>query len=150
MAMRLAVLLPTVLLAGCGGMPFGLGMPADSQALLEGVDFTVQPGSAVAGQPVALSLHNGTAEPVAYNLCHGALEKLGADIWVPALSAANGCAPVSYTLEPGQQASAEAVLPAGLEAGEYRFVTRVNAPSGRWPLTQIRSDPIVVAAAGGD
>jgi hypothetical protein len=142
--MRLAALFPVLVLAGCGTL--GLGSRPQVQDAPAGLAYTVQPVAAVPGGSATLTLHNATGEPIGYNLCVGALERLGGGLWVPALSAANGCPPVSFTLAPGEQASAEATLPAGLEAGEYRFVTQVGA-TGHWPHAQVRSDRFTVAGS---
>jgi hypothetical protein len=146
--MRLAApVCAVVLLSGCGTL--GVGSRAEVNEAPAGLSYTVQPASALPGGSATVTLHNGTGEPVGYNLCVGALERHGGGLWVPALSAANGCPPDRYTLEPGQQASAEALLPPGLEAGDYRFVTTVDAPAGSWPLTQIRSDSFSIPEPQG-
>jgi hypothetical protein len=142
--MRLAALFPVLVLAGCGTL--GLGSRPQVQDAPAGLAYTVQPVAAVPGGNATLTLHNGTGEPIGYNLCVGALERLGGGLWVPALSSANSCPPLWHTLEPGQHASAEAALPAGLEAGDYRFVTKVDVPLGGWPEADVRSDPFTVAA----
>ena len=103
------------------------------------------PGSAVPGGSAVLTLRNGSSEAIGYNLCVGALERREADLWVPALSSANGCAPALSTLAPGEEASAEAVLPTGLGGGDYRFVTQVGL-AGDWARTQVRSESFTVEA----
>jgi hypothetical protein len=146
--MRLAAALCAVLLlSGCGTL--GIGSRPEVRDAPAGLNYTVQPASAVPGGSAILTLHNGTAEPIGYNLCVGALERRGGGLWVPALSAANACPPDRSTLEPGEQASAEAVLPPGLEPGDYRFVTTIDAPAGSWPLTQVRSDSFSIPEPQG-
>ena len=136
--MKVAVSLPfLVLLSGCAALPPGSGPPA-------GLDYTVQSATAAPGESVAVSLHNRSAAPIGYNLCIGALEQLRGPLWIPALSAANACPDTWSTLEPGQQATAEAPLPAGLGAGHYRFVTRLKVPPEGLPVTQVRSDPFSI------
>ena len=137
--MRVSVSLPIlVLLSGCAAVPSGSEAPA-------GLDYTVQSATAAPGESVAVSLNNRSAEPIGYNLCIGALEQLRGPLWIPALSAANACPDTWSTLEPGQQATAEAPLPAGLGPGDYRFVTRLKVPPGGLPVEQIRSDPFSIA-----
>ncbi len=147
--MRSFALLPAVVvLAGCGTL--GLGSRPEARDGPAGLAYTVQPVAAAPGGTAVLTLHNGTGEPIGYNLCVGALERLGGGLWVPALSAANSCPPEWHRLEPGQQASAEAALPPGLEAGDYRFVTKVDAPLGGWPEADVRSDAFNIAGTERD
>jgi hypothetical protein len=146
--MRFAVpLCAVLLLSGCGTM--GIGSRPDARGAPAGLSYTVEPTNAVPGGSATLTLRNGTGAPIGYNLCVAALERVGGGLWVPALSAANGCPPDRRTLEPGQQASAETTLPPALEAGDYRFVTTVDAPAGSWPLTQIRSDSFSIPEPQG-
>lgn len=127
-----------VLLSGCAATPLEPARPG-------GLEYTVDSAIAAPGESVAVSLHNRSAAPIGYNLCIGALERLRGPLWIPALSAANACPDTWTTLEPGQQASAEAPLPTGLGPGDYRFVTRLKVPPDGLPVTQVRSDPFSIA-----
>ena len=143
--MRVAASFPLLLLvAGCAASPAPFSDAPD------GLAYAVQPAAAVSGGSVALSLHNGSAEPVGYDLCIGALEQRRGPLWIPALSAARGCPDAWSTLEPGQQAAAEAPLPAPLAPGDYRFVTRLKVPPGGLPVEQVRSAPFSIVQEDGD
>src|SRR5690606_32918845 len=86
--MRFAAALSAVLLlCGCTAFPFMAG-PAEPRQVPAGLQFTVQPGAASPGGVTTLSLYNGGSEPIGYNLCAAALEKLGGGLWVPAVSLA--------------------------------------------------------------
>ena len=141
--MRTSTLLPAVLLlSGCGTL--GLGSREQLAEAPAGVAYSVQPGSAVPGGSAVVTLRNGSNEPIGYNLCIGALERREADLWVPALSSANACSPALSMLAPGEEASAETALPAGLEGGDYRFVTQVGL-AGNWARSQVRSESFSVS-----
>lgn len=146
--MRLAAVLSVaLLLCGCSASPFGSS--AQLRQVPDGLQLTAQPSSAAAGGSATLTLHNGAAEPIGHNLCFAALERLRGGLWVPAVSAAKGCPVVFSSLWPGQRASAQSPLPSTLVTDDYRFVTRVYAPLGSVPPEQVRSDRLVVFAAGG-
>jgi hypothetical protein len=141
--MRIAFAASVLSLAGCAATPFG--SEDVHQTTPAGLAYTVQSPSAAPDGRVALSLQNRSAAPIGYNLCVGALEQLRGPLWIPALSTAKACPEAWSTLEPGQRATSEAPLPAGLGPGDYRFVTRLKVPADGLPVTQVRSNPFSIA-----
>lgn len=132
-----AALSSVLLLCGCAS-PFG--SPAPMVQVTDGLQLAAQPSTAIASGSSALTLYNGAAAPIGQNLCFAALEQLRGGLWVPAVSVARNCPEVFHPLQPGQQASAEAPLPAAAEGGTYRFVTRVHVPLGSVAPAQVRSN----------
>src|SRR5688500_14674436 len=101
--MRQAVVVAAaLLLTGCAGLPFG-SRPAMAD-LPPGLRLAIQPQSAGAGSDATVSIHNGSREPVGYNLCFGGLEQRRGKLWVPALTHTKACAEGFTTLAPGEQA----------------------------------------------
>lgn len=141
--MRTAAILPAVLLiGGCASSPFATATP--QELAVEGLRLSAQPAAATPGADVTLSLYNGTAAPVGQNLCFAALEQLRGGLWVPAVSVAKGCPEPFQPLEPRQQVSAGTPLPPVLAGGDYRIVSRVDAPLGSVPHEQVRSNGFTV------
>lgn len=80
-----------------------------------------------AGDSIVLTLANGSAQPVGYNLCVTAAERRDGETWqnVPADRV---CTMELRTLNAGDQTTYTTTLPAGAAAGDYRFATRVEIP----------------------
>ena len=93
-----------------------------------------------------MSLRNGAAMSIGYNLCIAALEQLGGDLWIPAPTIAVSCPQSFHALAPGETATGQAALPATLEPGVYRFVTQLSSSSEDLPDVQLRSESFRVAA----
>jgi hypothetical protein len=94
------------------------------------VRLTVEPTPAAAGDSIVLTLDNGTANQIGYNLCTTSLERQTAGGWevVPSDLV---CTMELRTLEPGAEAEYRKALPAGLSAGQYRYRTNVELmPTG--------------------
>jgi len=104
------------------------GTSLQSGAELQGVRLGVAPASVAAGGTVVLTLTNGSAEAVGYNLCTGTLERREGDDWRP-IPSDRVCTMELRTLEPGRQDTFRLQLPAGITAGEYRFRTAVELPT---------------------
>lgn len=117
--MRTLLTAATVLLCACSSS-MQTGDPASD------VDLSVTPESATPGDSMTLTLHNGTAEQVGYNLCASSLQRQTAGGWTPVPSDVV-CTMELRTLEPGQDASYRTALPDGLEEGRYRFSTTIEA-----------------------
>lgn len=86
---------------------------------------TVQPDPARPGQPVELTLRNGTAADVGYNLCTSGLERRAGESW-QAVPSDRVCTMELRLLPPGDQARYPLDLEPELAPGEYRFRTRVE------------------------
>lgn len=80
--------------------------------------------AARAGQKVMLTLRNGTAAPVGYNLCSSTLQRRW-ESW-EAVKTDEVCTMEIRTLEPGGSATFEKTLPSDPRSGEYRYVTNVG------------------------
>ena len=117
---RLAFLL--MVLAGCAPMHSSpqTDAPAGSVRLT---------AARLASGAVLLTLHNGSADAVGYNLCPAALQRRDNSGWSP-IESDEVCTMQLITLEPGAEATFEKRLPAGLPSGEYRYVASVESPLG--------------------
>ena len=83
----------------------------------------------VSADTVRLALDNGTQSQVGYNLCTSALQRRDGSEWA-AIDTGDVCTMELRTLNPGADATFEKKLPANLQAGEYRYATRVESPLG--------------------
>ena len=144
--MRLLGVPVLLALCGCGASPHGPARPFEAEQAPAGLHFSVEPTLAAAGGVSELSLSNGAATPIGYNLCIAALEHLDGGLWGPARSYAVSCPQSFQTLGPGQTATGQAVLPVTIEPGVYRFVTQLGASSENLPDVQLRSQPFRVPA----
>jgi hypothetical protein len=115
--MHRAVLL-LILLSACSGMPAANGGATDELRL------TVSPDPASAGQMVTLTLHNGTAEEIGYNLCTSGLQREVDGSWQQ-VPEDRICTMELRLLPPGEEAIFPLELPA-TPAGTYRYVNRLE------------------------
>lgn len=84
-----------------------------------------------AGDPLEITLANGTDQQAGYNLCVSALDaRSGADWVAVQIPLVEACTMELRTLEPGGTANFRHTLPAALPAGEYRVRTSVESPLG--------------------
>jgi hypothetical protein len=121
--MRIVLSAVTILLSACSPS-MQTGDPATD------VRLTVEPTPAAAGDSVVLTLHNGTAGQIGYNLCTSSLERQTAGGW-EAIPSDVVCTMELRILEAGQEATWRTALPAGLSPGEYRYTTGIEAmPTG--------------------
>jgi hypothetical protein len=118
---RTATPLGFILLLACSS-----SLQSDTEQ--QGVRLAVAPASVAAGGNVALTLTNGSAEAIGYNLCTSTLERREGGDWRPVPSD-RVCTMELRTLEPGRQDTFQLELPAGITAGEYRFRTGVELPA---------------------
>jgi hypothetical protein len=117
-----AVVMMTTSFGACAPMP-----PEDGGGLVLRVDQS----SYRPGDPAVLTLFNGTAADVGYNLCVTALDRRVGDGWEPApVPLVEACTMELRVLGAGQTAEFRHTLPRGLQAGEYRMRTGVESPLG--------------------
>ncbi|HVS30821.1 MAG TPA: hypothetical protein VMS98_05145 [Thermoanaerobaculia bacterium] len=117
--------LASLVLTACA--PVATAPPADQSAPPAGqVFFTAERLSSGA---IRLALDNGSPEMIGYNLCHSQLQRRTAAGWTQVPSD-EVCTMELRTLNPGHDATFEKRLPAGLPAGEYRYITNVESPLG--------------------
>lgn len=83
----------------------------------------------VSPEMVRLTLRNGTASPVGYNLCSSVLEHETGTTWSQ-VRTGEVCTMELRTLAPGDSATFDKRLPADLPAGDYRYLTSVESPLG--------------------
>jgi hypothetical protein len=140
--MRLSIVAITLLLCACATQPNAASFEAAYPP--SGLRLATAAATASPGGVSELSLHNGAAVPVGYNLCMAALEQFDAGLWVPARSHAVSCPQEFASLAPGATAAGQAALPASLEPGLYRFVTQLSASSENLPDVQLRGEPFRV------
>ena len=136
------LLLPALLaLSGCAASTVASFEAEDAPA---GVELGAGPSPARAGGVADLSLQNGAALPIGYNLCMAALEQFAGGLWIPARSHAVSCPQDFAGLAPGGTVTGQAPLPGSLEPGLYRFVTQLSASSENLPDVQLRGEPFRV------
>ena len=143
--MRFLVLPALLALCGCAALS-GSARPFEAEHAPSGLQLSTEPALARAGGVSDLSLRNGAAMPIGYNLCIAALEQLGGGLWIPAPTIAVSCPQSFQALAPGETATGQAALPATLEPGVYRFVTQLSSSSENLPDVQLRSESFRVAA----
>jgi hypothetical protein len=115
---RTLVALMIPLLCGCG--PTVQTDMTNSDVVL-----LVAPVPATAGDSVTLTLENGLAQPIGYNLCTSGLERQDGEDWQPVPSD-RVCTMELRLLEPGERASFTLQLQPELTGGVYRFRTNVE------------------------
>ena len=101
---------------------------------MSSVDAGVTLTAARTGNNVMLTLRNGSTTPVLYNLCSSGLQRMNGAAW-EAVETGDICTMELRTLEPGASATFEKTLPPDLRAGEYRYVTNVDADGNRSVVT---------------
>lgn len=81
--------------------------------------------AAQTGDRVLLTLRNGSAAPVGYNLCSSELQRRTGSGW-DHVETGGMCTMEIRMLPAGESATFEHTLPSGSAAGEYRYVTRAE------------------------
>jgi hypothetical protein len=116
-----------VLFAGCA-LP---APPGPASASGNVVTLTVDRTQYRAGNTMVLTLRNGTAQNIGYNLCGAGLDRRVGTEWQqvqPGL--AEVCTLELRTLAPGGSATYRHTVPSGLAPGEYRVRSAVESPLG--------------------
>lgn len=113
--------------------------PSDTAVSGDGVQLDAE----VSGKSVQLTLRNQSTQPIGYNLCLSALERLDGASWVN-VAADTVCTMQLNTLQPAGTATFDHRLPPGLPRGQYRYVTNVENPLGTSQV-RIPSDPLTVS-----
>jgi hypothetical protein len=115
-ALRLLCL--AALLSACGQF-------VQSEPGMNDVQLTAQPTPRTAGDSISLVLANRSSGTVGYNLCTSSLQRRSGDGWHP-VPEDRVCTLELRMLPPGEQARFGLALPSQLEAGDYRYATRVE------------------------
>lgn len=126
-AMLMGLLLtPLGCLAGLACAPQEAGNGAGGA-----MELRVEPGEVRAGEEVMITLVNGSAGDLGYNLCVATLDRREGGEWVERPEPpAEVCTMELRVLAPDDSASFRHTIPSGLPPGEYRFRTGVEAPLG--------------------
>jgi hypothetical protein len=95
------------------------------EAVATDITLRVAPVPATPGDSVSLTLHNGAAEAVGYNLCTSTLERRTGEGW-EGVPDDRVCTMELRMLDPGQRADFPLQLQPDLTAGTYRFSTRIE------------------------
>jgi hypothetical protein len=118
--------LASLLFVACSAVP---PPPQTSSSSSAGVLFGTE---RISPDTVRLTLDNGASQPIGYNLCSSDLQRRSGSDWVR-VDTGEMCTMQLLTLNPGHDATFEKKLPAGLSAGDYRYVTSVENPLGTAP-----------------
>jgi hypothetical protein len=141
-------ILPTVLALATGACAPSppAGEPAQSSAEAGKVQVTTDRSSYRAGDPITLTVHNGSADTVAFNPCTRALEREQAGTWTAVPEPQRICTMEAWILAPGERRAGPTELPADLAAGRYRAVLAFTVESARPSAerTEARSAPFAV------
>jgi hypothetical protein len=123
--------------------------PADQPAQAAGgggIQVTTDRSSYRAGDPMTLTVRNGSADTVTFNPCTRTLEREQGGAWTAVSEAARICTMAAWVLAPGERRAEPTELPGDLEAARYRAVLAftvesANPSEGR---LEVRSAPFMV------
>jgi hypothetical protein len=90
---------------------------------------------------VTLTLQNDSPGPIGYNLCSSSLQRRAGGTWEN-VETGQVCTMEIRNLDSGGTATFEQTLPSGIGAGEYRYVTIVDANGSR---VEVASNPFNVS-----
>jgi len=113
--------------AATGDPPAEAAGGASAARTVEGVMLTTDRSEYRAGGELRLDLRNDSGDGLGVNVCVSTLEVRDGAEWRQSTQQPDEiCTMELRILEPGRSASHTFTLPAGLAAGEYRFVTDVE------------------------
>jgi hypothetical protein len=121
--------------------------PPHSPPLEDGVQIVTDRPSYRAGDPLTLTVHNGSADRIAFNPCTRSLEREQAGGWRAVTEPQRICTMEAWILAPGERRDGPTELPADLAPGRYRVVLAftlesANPSAGR---REARTAPFAVA-----
>ena len=96
-----------------------------------GVQVTTDRSSYRAGDPVTLTVHNGSVDTVTFNPCTRTLEREQAGGWSTVAEPQRICTMEAWILAPGEQRAGPTELPADLTAGRYRALLAFTVESAK-------------------
>jgi hypothetical protein len=129
---NLRMIVPVLFLAACA--------TAGNDATETGLALSASPAAAAAGETITLTLSNGSAWPVGYNLCTSALERRVGDAWQP-VPEDRICTMELRSLDPGESADQPIELAPTLEPGDYRYTATVE---DRGSMEQVSTAPFQI------
>ena len=120
--------------------------PAQASSDASGVQVTTDRSGYRAGDPLTLTVHNGSADTVAFNPCTRMLEREQSGSWSAVPEPQRICTMEAWILTPGQRRTGPTELPADLAAGRYRAVLAFTAesPDPSAKRTEARTTPFTV------
>ncbi|MFZ2492480.1 MAG: hypothetical protein WA208_13445 [Thermoanaerobaculia bacterium] len=134
--MKMLLLIIALIAAACTPVATAPDAQPVTTGSVAGVRFAVEK---VSTGTIRLTLDNGAPHAIGYNLCSSELQSRSGAEWRPVPSE-EMCTMQLLTLNPGHDATFEKRMPAGLPAGDYRYVTRVESPLGT-PATRLATEP---------
>lgn len=91
------------------------------------VELLIAPEMPAAGQEAVLTLRNGSAGAVSYNLCASTLMRHNGAAWEP-IRSDRVCTMELRVLAPGEEDEFTVTIPTELAPGSYRFETTISDP----------------------
>lgn len=135
--MKTLLLVSALVLASCApATTVPDPQPVSVSPSREGIRFSAEK---VSTGLIRLALDNGAPHAIGYNLCSSELQQRTGSGWT-AVPTDDVCTMQLMTLGAGRDATFEKRMPAGLAAGEYRYVTSVETPIGTAAI-RIATDP---------
>jgi hypothetical protein len=134
-----------IALAACAPSPSS-GAPEQSSTGAGGVQVTSDRSGYRPGEPLTLTVHNGSTDTVTFNPCTRAIEREQSGSWTALPEPQRICTMEAWILAPGEQRAGPTELPADLAPGHYRAVlafTVESAKSGSGRL-EARTAPFAV------
>lgn len=119
--------------------------PSDSAPLTGAIRLRTDRSSYAAGDPMTLTLVNGTTDSYAYNPCTRLLERESGGAWTR-IEETRMCTMIAHILRPRETRVEKTELTSGLEAGRYRIIILLTVEGTGTPAGSVRavSDPIAV------
>jgi hypothetical protein len=96
------------------------------------VELLVTPEIPAVGEQAVLTLRNGSAAPVSYNLCSSTLMRHNGSAWEP-IPSDRMCTMELRVLAPGEEDQFTVTMPTELAPGSYRFETTISDGEGGGP-----------------
>jgi hypothetical protein len=96
--------------------------PPHSPTLEGGVQVVTDRPSYRTGDPLTLTVYNGSADRIAFNPCTRSLEREQAGGWLAVAEPQRICTMEAWILGPGERRAGPTELPADLAPGRYRAV----------------------------
>jgi Big-like domain-containing protein len=104
-----------------------------------GVQVTADRSSYRPGDPITLTVENGSADTVTFNPCTRALEREQSGGWSPVAETGRICTMEAWMLAPGARRAGPTELPGDLAVGRYRAVLGFTVQSATRPGGRLES-----------
>ena len=119
--------------------------PSDSAPITGSIQLRTDRSSYAAGDPMTLTLVNGTRDSYAYNPCTRLLDRENGGTWTR-IEETRMCTMIAHILKPRETRVEKTELTSGLEAGRYRVIIQLTVEGTGTPSRAARavSEPITV------